>query len=51
MRTYLSFQILFAIQKQEKKSPVPEMTEAVTDRVLLQICSTTKKNPFINSLI
>ncbi|XP_060607747.1 protein odr-4 homolog [Ruditapes philippinarum] len=36
-------QILFAIQKQEKKSPVPEMTEAVTDRVLLQICSTTKK--------
>ncbi|XP_053380161.1 protein odr-4 homolog [Mercenaria mercenaria] len=36
-------QILFAIQKQERKSPVPEVSGAVTDRVLLQICSTTKK--------
>lgn len=36
-------QIMFAIQKQEKKSQVPEMTGAVNDRVLLQICSTTKK--------
>ncbi|KAL4219339.1 hypothetical protein ACF0H5_021919 [Mactra antiquata] len=36
-------QILFAIQKQDKKSQVPEMSNSFTDRILLQICSTTRK--------
>jgi len=42
---FVGFQILFAIQKQEKKSLLTEGTDTIGDRVLLQICSSTRKYP------
>ncbi|KAH3798653.1 protein odr-4 homolog [Dreissena polymorpha] len=36
-------QILFAIQKQEKKSSVADLGHDIGERILLQICSTTRK--------
>ena len=41
------FQILFAMQKQEKKSSIDVQTDIHMDRVLLQICSTTRKYPLL----
>ncbi|WAR31585.1 ODR4-like protein [Mya arenaria] len=36
-------QVLFAIQKQEKKSQMSELGDSIGDRILLQICSSTRK--------